>query len=211
MQKQKKQFVILCVVLVAFVAVFFGLKALTKHQEEKEAEKEEAEKITVAALNTEDISEFSYQYEGTTIIFVKEEDVWYYKEDKSIPITQTMIETMLSNMEKIVAEQKIADPEDISQYGLEEPSNVIELQVGESTFTVTIGMQNEFTSQYYMMVSDDDNVYLTDSSIYNGFKKSVEDLTEETEEEDTSEEGDTTGEEDTTEESDTPEDSDTAE
>lgn len=193
MDKQKKQFIVLCVILVAFAAVFFGLKEFAKYQEEKEAEKEEAAKITALTLEADEITEFSYQYKGETITFVKEEDTWYYKDDTSISIIQSSIETMLSKVEKIIAEQQIADPEDISQYGFDEPQNVISLQMGDDTITVTIGMENEITSQYYMMISGDDSVYLTDSTVYSGFQKSVEDVTEEEEEEetDTADEADT--------------------
>lgn len=183
MQKQKKQFVILCVVLVVFVGLFFGIKAWQNHKEEQEAAAQEAERITAASLDVDEISEFSYQYEGTEITFVKEEDTWYDQEDKSITITQNMISTMLSNLSEITAEQQITSPEDTDQYGFDAPSNVIQLKMGDSTFTVTIGMQNEITGQYYLMVSDDDTVYLVDSTIPYAFQKSVEDLTEEEEEE----------------------------
>ena len=202
MNKQKKQFIILCVVLVAFIAVFFGLKAFTKYQEEKEAEKTEAEKITALTLEIDKTTEFSYEYGGVTITFVKEEDTWYYKDDTSISIVQSSIETMLSKVEEIIAEQQITDPEDISQYGFDEPQNVITLRVGEETVTVTIGMVNEITSQYYMMISGDDSVYLTDSTVYDGFQKSVADVTEEEEEEEETDESD---ESDTTDETDTAE------
>lgn len=178
MQKQKKQFLILCIVLIAFVAVFFIMKAVTKQQEEKEAAQAEAEKITALTLNTEEITEFTYQYEDTSLTFVKEEDTWYYQEDKTIPISQTMIETMLSNVAEITAEQQITATDDISQYGMDTPLSVIALQMGETTVTITVGMQNTITSQYYMMVSNDDTVYLTDSTVYSAFQKSVEDLTE---------------------------------
>lgn len=191
MQKQKKQFLILCIVLIAFVAVFFIMKAVTKHQEEKEAAQAEAEKITALTLNTEEITEFTYQYEGTSITFVKEEDTWYYQEDKTISISQTMIETMLSNVAKITAQQQITTTDDISQYGMDAPLSVIELQMGETTVTITVGMQNTITSQYYMMVSNDDTVYLTDSTVYSAFQKSVEDLTEVEEEETTEEDSET--------------------
>lgn len=191
MQKQKKQFLILCIILIAFVAVFFIMKAVTKHQEEKEAAQAEAEKITVLSLNTEEITEFTYQYEGTSLTFVKEEDTWYYQEDKTISISQTMIETMLSKVAEITAEQQITTTDDISQYGMDAPLNVIEIQMGETIVTITVGTQNTITSQYYMMVSNDDTVYLTDSTVYSAFQKSVEDLTEVEEEETTEEESGT--------------------
>ena len=191
MRKQQKQFIILCVVLIAFIAIFLGLKEYTKHREEIEAAGQEEETVNVTTISIDEITEFSYQYESDTISFVKEEDVWYYKDDRSISIYQSMIETMLSKLEKITAEGRITESEDISEYGFGDPLNVIELNLGDTVYTVTIGMKNDITGQYYLMVSDDDTIYLTDSTIYNGFQKSVEDLTEEEDETDETEESDT--------------------
>lgn len=181
MKKQKRQFIILCVVLVAFCGTFFGLKAFNKHQEEKEAQKEEDEKITVTGMSADKVTEFSYQNSGEEITFVKEDDTWYYQADKSVSIKQTSITSMLSNVGTITAGQKLEAPEDISEYGFDEPQNVIRLKGTDQELTITIGMYNSMTSQYYLMVSGDDSVYLVDSTIYTAFQKSVEDVTEEPE------------------------------
>ena len=181
MKKQKKQFILLCVVLVAFCGIFFGLKAFNQHQEEKEAQEEEAQKIVLEGMAAEDVTEFSYRYGGEEIGFVKEDGTWYFTGDKTVNITQTSIETMLSKVETVTASQKIEAPEDVSEYGFDEPQNVIWLKSADKELTITIGMYNSMTSQYYLMVDGDDNVYLVDSTIYSAFQKSVEDVTEEEE------------------------------
>lgn len=181
MKKQKRQFIILCVVLVAFCGTFFGLKAFNKHQEEKEAQKEEDEKIKLTGMSADKVTEFSYQNNGEEITFVKEDDTWYYQADKSVSIKQTSITSMLSNVGTITAGQKLEAPEDISEYGFDEPQNVIRVKGADQELTITIGMYNSMTSQYYLMVSGDDSVYLVDSTIYTAFQKSVADVTEEPE------------------------------
>ena len=190
MKKQKRQFIILCVVLVAFCGTFFGLKAFNMHQEEKEAQKEEDEKIKLTGMSADKVTEFSYQNNGEEITFVKEDDTWYYQADKSVSIKQTSITSMLSNVGTITAGQKLEAPEDISEYGFDEPQNVIRVKGTDQELTITIGMYNSMTSQYYLMVSGDDSVYLVDSTIYTAFQKSVADVTEEPET-DTSEDGST--------------------
>lgn len=197
MKKQQKQFIILCIVLVAFCGVFFGLKAYNSHQEKKAEEEEEASKITLDVADSDEVTELSYLYDGETLTFVKEDDAWYYAADPSISINQTSITGMISNAASITADQKIESPEDTSEYGFDDPQNVIMLKTDSGTVTVTIGIYNSMTSQYYLMVSGDDNVYLADSTVYSAFQKSVEDVTEE--EEETEESDDST--EETTEDS----------
>ncbi len=200
MRKQKKQFILLFVVLMVFCGAFFGLRAFNQQQKEQEDAEKQAEKITVVSLKADEITEFSYQKDEKEVSFVKEEGTWYDQNDRTIPIVQTMISTMLSNVEKVTADQEIADVQDVSEYGFDQPENVIRLKMADGKeHTITIGMYNSMTSQYYMMVDEDTRVYLTDGTVYSAFQKSVEDLTEEVEsadddkaEDDTAEEGEAT-------------------
>lgn len=180
---QKKQFAALLILVVVFAAAFFGLKALRSHQEKQEEAKKEAEVIKVAALETEEITGFSYLWEGQELSFEKEGDTWYYSEDKSISLIQTMITTMLGNLSEVTAEQQITAPEDSKEYGFDEPSNVITARTGQEERTLTIGMQNSITGQYYLMVSGDENVYLVDGQLTSAFGRSLEELTQQEEQE----------------------------
>ena len=97
---------------------------------------------------------------------------------------------MLSTLVEIDASTKIDSPEDISLYGFTKDSdgNI----TGETnSITVTdndgkvnkiyIGSTNPYDStKYYMMVNDDTNVYVVDSTVNDAFSKDVEELEEET-------------------------------
>ncbi|MCI8894738.1 MAG: DUF4340 domain-containing protein [Lachnospiraceae bacterium] len=183
MERQKKQWIGLLVFVVALGVAFFSLRAWGSRQKEQEEAKKEAETITVASLDTEQITGFSYRTEGQELSFEKEGDTWYYSGDKSIPLVQTMITTMLGNLSDVTADQQITEPEDIGEYGFSEPSNVITVRLGQEELVFTIGMQNAITGQYYLMASGDENVYLTDGQLSSAFVQSIEDLTEEPEEE----------------------------
>lgn len=176
---QKKQFAALLILVVVFVAVFFGLKAYRSHQEKQEEAKKEAEAIPVASLETEGITGFSYLWEGQELSFEKEGDTWYYSGDKGISLVQTMITTMLGNLSEVTAAQQITAPEDIKEYGFDEPSNVITVRLGQEETVFTIGIQNAITGQYYLMASGDETVYLVDSQLPSAFGRSLEELTEE--------------------------------
>lgn len=204
MKKQKKQLIALCILLLICIVAWVGLTKWNKSQEQKKQEEEEASKVTVTDVNTEDVNAFSYQYNNETLSFVKEDDTWYYEADKSISLDQDTMETLIATTAQLTAEQEIKDYEDLSEYGLETPSNTITLTTGDGTTTLLIGNKNDMLSQYYVKTNQSDSTYLAGSAVYTTYQKGIADLTvtesteesateqpEETEEADTLQDGDT--------------------
>lgn len=204
MKKQKKQLIALCILLLICSVAWVGLTKWNKSQEQKKQEEEEASKVTVTDVNTEDVNAFSYQYNNETLSFVKEDDTWYYEADKSISLDQDTMETLIATTAQLTAEQEIKDYEDLSEYGLETPSNTITLTTGDGTTTLLIGNKNDMLSQYYVKTDQSDSIYLAGSAVYTTYQKGIADLTvteiteesateqpEETEEADTLQDGDT--------------------
>ena len=204
MKKQKKQLIALCILLLICIVAWVGLTKWNKSQEQKKKEEEEASKVTVTDVNTEDVNAFSYQYNNETLSFVKEDDTWYYEADKSISLDQDTTETLIATTAQLTAEQEIKDYEDLSEYGLETPSNTITLTTGDGTTTLLIGNKNDMLSQYYVKTNQSDSIYLAGSAVYTTYQKGIADLTvtesteesateqpEETEEADTLQDGDT--------------------
>ena len=141
--------------------------------------------------NYKDLTKVSYNYEDATINLVKKDDKWKDESDTSKSLDSNNINSeMLSTLVEIDASTKIDSPEDISQYGFTKDSdgNI----TGETnSITVTdndgkvnkiyIGSTNPYDStKYYMMVNDDTNVYVVDSTVNDAFSKDVEELEEET-------------------------------
>lgn len=204
MKKQKKQLIALCILLLICIVAWVGLTKWNKSQEQKKQEEEEASKVTVTDVNTEDVNAFSYQYNNETLSFVKEDDTWYYEADKSISLDQDTMETLIATTAQLTAEQEIKDYEDLSEYGLETPSNTITLTTGDGTTTLLIGNKNDMLSQYYVKTDQSNSIYLAGSAVYTTYQKGIADLTvtesteesateqpEETEEADTLQDGDT--------------------
>ena len=204
MKKQKKQLIALCILLLICIVAWVGLTKWNKSQEQKKQEEEEASKVTVTDVNTEDVNAFSYQYNNETLSFVKEDDTWYYEADKSISLDQDTMETLIATTAQLTAEQEVKDYEDLSEYGLETPSNTITLTTGDGTTTLLIGNKNDMLSQYYVKTDQSDSIYLAGSAVYTTYQKGIADLTvtesteesateqpEETEEADTLQDGDT--------------------
>ncbi len=177
MNGQKKQFIGICVLVVLCVAAYFGLKTYNAKTAEKEQKEEESKKIEAVKIDKEKVNAFSYQLNGTTITFEKDGDTWYYQPDHSINIDQDKINTMLAAVADVTSEEKLENVEDTSEYGFDNPTNVLTFTMGDGTRTITIGMQNEITNQYYIMDNNSDTIYIVDSSMSTAFSKSVEDMT----------------------------------
>ncbi len=177
MNGQKKQFIGICVLVVLCVAAYFGLKTYNAKTAEKEQKEEESKKIEAVKIDKEKVNAFSYQLNGTTITFEKDGDTWYYQPDYSINIDQDKINTMLAAVADVTSEEKLENVEDTSEYGFDNPTNVLTFTMGDGTRTITIGMQNEITNQYYIMDNNSDTIYIVDSSMSTAFSKSVEDMT----------------------------------
>lgn len=175
MGKQFKQLLILLLVLVLLIGGFFGIKQYNRVQSEKP---EEITDITVIDVALEDIVRFSYDYEEVVYTFVKEEDTWYYEEDKSIPINQSSIKAMLNRVAPLTAKQKLTDVTDMIQYGLDEPSRWIEYATAKESYRIELGDKNSVASIYYMRKNSEDTVYVVEPQVFTVFEKDLEDLKE---------------------------------
>ncbi len=179
MQNQKKQFIILVILLVVCVGAWLGIRAYNDRAQEKEEKETEAKKITVAEINANDITAFSYESDGAELSFTNTDGTWTYDGDPSIPLDQDAVVSLLSNVEKVTAEDKIEDYDDISDYGFDAPTQTIHVTTNEKEYVFTFGMNNSLLGQDYLMSEGDDTVYLVSTTMKNAFSKTVSDLTKE--------------------------------
>ena len=106
-KKKKKGLTLglLLLLLAVLIGGLFGLRALNKAQEEK-ADGETAEEKTYIVsrdIKSTDITEFSYQCEGETLTFVKEDDTWKYKDNKDMELNQSKFTTMTGSLAGLTA------------------------------------------------------------------------------------------------------------
>lgn len=194
MQNQKKQFILLVILLVVCVGAWLGIRVYNDRAQEKEEKETEAKKITVAEINTDDITAFSYESDGAELSFTNTDGTWTYDGDPSIPLDQDAVASLLLNVEKVTAEDKIEDYDDISDYGFDAPMQTVHVTTNEKEYVFTFGMNNSLLGQDYLMSEGDDTVYLVSTTMKNAFSKTVSDLTKE---EDTETETETVPEETT--------------
>ena len=72
--KQKKQAIAVVIALVLLVAALLGLKFYNKKTEEKQTAADEANKVYVNQIKSDDITAISWQYNGENIHLTKTDD-----------------------------------------------------------------------------------------------------------------------------------------
>lgn len=174
----KKGIKLLILVLILAVAIVLVI-LLNKPQNETTAEPLEN---VIFSLSENGINSFSVVVGGFSIDFSKADGVWKCTDDELYPVDDNKIDSFLKALEKVCATKVIEDPEDISGYGLLEPTVMVYFPDNESV--IAFGNQLSGTGDYYVSVNDDEKVYMVSESVFkalpaegNGFVK-FEDIPE---------------------------------
>ena len=138
---------------------------------------------TVLDVNSDDITSFSYVYEGETYAFEKEDETWYYADDYSLNLNQDRIKAMILKVAPLKADQVIENVTDMSQYGLANPERTIQYETADRSVIINVGNLNSMTSQYYVAFPSEMKVYVVTTNVVTGFNYTLDDLVEETTEE----------------------------
>lgn len=176
MKKQKKQFLIMLALLVVCVIVFVVLTIYNKKQEQSENKENDA--IFLVDVDAEDITAFSYYYDGKLLEFRKEDDKWFYSSDKTLALKPDSMENMVNSLVEIEAVQELEDPAELSEYGLDKPYNTITIMTQDKAYVVLVGKTNGITGQHYIKLDYADEVYLTDTDYDMVFQVSLDELSE---------------------------------
>lgn len=150
MEKQKKQLIGLLVILIAAIAVWVAVSGMPD-----ETQEEENADYQVTNLVQDSVIKLVYTNENGTVTLNKEGDDWICDEDKSADIDEAAVKAMVGRVAALTSENQLEQVEDISQYGLDEPTLIILVSDGTTTNTLLIGAYNETTDTYYMCLEND--------------------------------------------------------
>lgn len=176
MKKQKIQLLILAVVCLLCVGAYFGARYLGTAEEN-----EETETFTATDFSVSDAIELIVSGDYP-LNFTKDNDVWKDAQDRNAAISQSMVESLLTQIHHVTSDTCIENPEDLGQYGLDEPSMTITVTLKNgSSIILNIGDANGMTGDYYLQVEGNTSVYTLSPSVVSAFEKTPEDFIEETE------------------------------
>lgn len=204
MNKQKRTFVILAIVLVACLAGYLGLLNYNKYKSDDDSESE-SDSVEALSLDSSDVKSLSFLIDGQEYTFsrIKSEDTsddtestesektdtesetnsdenstddeqWVCDNDTSLKINTSKVTSLLGNATSITASKKFDSDADTSDFGLDEPQNVVKLSTDDKTYTITIGEKNAMLGEYYIKVNDD--VYLSNNTILGTIPDSIDDM-----------------------------------
>lgn len=177
MKKKTVNLVTAVGILVVLSGAYAGVKTYVAKQEEKEQESEEEEPVSVVSVDTDKIKSIGFLIEKNEVVFDKEDDDWVKSDDRNFPVNQDKLTEAAGTLNSVEADRVLEDVEDLSEYGLDVPSNTIAVTTEDEEETILqVGEENASTGQYYIKKSDDDStVYVVDSSVVDPFMKNLYD------------------------------------
>lgn len=168
MKRSKRLCILLGVLAVACVATF----ALSRYQAKKEQIQTNGE--VVLEIPVDSVQTLSWEYDGDTLSFHKD-DKWIYDEDEAFPVDGEKIEGLLNQFSAMGAAFTIENPEDLSPYGLSDPTCSITITTDQETYTILLGGYSTMDSQRYVSIGDG-NVYLVADDPLDDFDIGLRDL-----------------------------------
>lgn len=175
MKKQKIQLLVLLAVCVLCVGGYFLIRS---HDFET---KEELPEVSVTDFNKDDVTELTVSGDNALKLVKGGDGVWTEASIPEEPIQQESVNMLLSEIDNITtSETVIESPEDLSQYGLDEPFRTITATLsGGTTVTIHAGAKSDLLSKYYVKTEGSETVYMVDSYIVEDFAKTPQELIEE--------------------------------
>lgn len=162
MGKTKK----LCLLLGVLVLVCGAVLLVSRIQQRQEAIRSGT--TTVLTLDTSTATALSWEYAGNSFSFHKD-DQWVYDDDAAFPVDQEEIGTLLGQFEQFTADFTIEDAQDLSQYGLDDPTCTIHIETTDGDYDILLGDYSQMDQQRYVSIGDG-SVYLASSDpldVYN--------------------------------------------
>lgn len=148
----KKLYLLLGVLALVCGAVFL-VSRIQQHQEAIRSGT-----TTVLTLDTSTATALSWDYADNSFSFHKDEQ-WVYDADEAFPVDQVEIGTLLGQFEQFTADFAIEDAQDLSQYGLDDPTCTIHIETADSSYDILLGDYSQMDQQRYASIGDG-NVYL---------------------------------------------------
>ena len=156
MTKQTKTLTVLAAALVVCGGAYAALRVWNDRQAQIDD--------TVYVTQLSDLTALSLTNGQGELSFTKAEDVWQYDGDDAFPADQEAVEDLAEQIGSLAAIRVIDDPEDLSAYGLDEPTLQASVTAGDGT-AVTLLLGDVSDSYCYAKRTDSDTVYTVSTDL----------------------------------------------
>ena len=150
MTKQTKTLAVLAAALVVCGGAYAGLRVWNDRQAQIDD--------TVYLTQLSDLTGLTLTNSAGTLSFTKTDGAWQYDGDSAFPANQTAVEGLAEQVGSLAALRVIDDPEDLSAYGLDEPSLQASVTAGDGT-TAELLLGDVSSSYCYAKLADSNTVY----------------------------------------------------
>ena len=151
--KKSVKIILLIVVVALLGGALYFLNADTKANKN----------MVVLQIPEETVTEISFKtiYAKREAVIVKDEESGLWK-CEDVYIKDVFTDDIFNTLSTLRAKAKIENPEDLSQYGLDNPNVVVKIKTTNGNFEIIIGDYNAVDKAYYYMVSGNHNVFVTE-------------------------------------------------
>lgn len=146
----------LCLLLGVLAVICVAAVVVSRVEQRKEDIR--SGEVTVLSIETESVTALSWEYGGNSFAFHKE-DKWLYDGDEQFPVDQSAIETLLETFSSFTAAFTIEAPEELGDYGLDDPTATIHVETAGESYDILLGDYSQMDSQRYVSIGDG-SVYL---------------------------------------------------
>ena len=174
--KKSTKLVSAVVVLAVLGGVYVGINSYVSKEESAGSSSEEESKTEVFSVKTDDIKSLEFIIDKKDTTFEKKDDSWVKKDETAFPVNQTTLDSAASALEKVEADRVLEKVDDLTEYGLDSPSNSVTVTTADGTTKFNIGDENTSTNQYYISRDDEDStVYVVAADTVTPFMNSLYD------------------------------------
>lgn len=164
--KRERKLMILSGVLVVCVA---GAVVVSRMDFE---EKMTGTETTIVDVDSADITYLAWNYGDDQMAFAREDGEWSYETDAKMPVDQDLLDEIAENLSDITSDKMVEEVQNLSVYGLSDPSYNITIKTADDTWEIAVGDETFSDGEVY--ISDgDDYVYLTDAGLIDDISYSL--------------------------------------
>ena len=170
MYRVKRLYILAGVLALTCAAAVWAL-----HQEERQ-EQIASSGETVLEIDPDTVRSLSWEYDGETLSFHRD-GPWIYDSDEAFPVSGDSMQELLETFRSFRAAFVITEPEDLSQYGLDNPVCTIEMTTEDQTYMIQLGDYSTMDQQRYVSTGDG-KVYLAVADPLDTFDAELSDFIE---------------------------------